>query len=56
MATKTLAQTLDSLTVAGELYERLPDNAVRCHACGHRCLIREERRGICKVRFIRITK
>lgn len=47
----TLAELLDSMTVEGELYERLPDGAVRCHACGHRCLIRPSRRGICKVRF-----
>lgn len=37
--------------MTGELYERLPDNAVRCFACGHRCVIREGRRGICQVRF-----
>ncbi len=48
---ESLEQLLDSLTVEGELYERLPDNAVRCYACGHHCLIREGRRGICKVRF-----
>ena len=47
----TLAQTLDQMTITGELYEQLPDNAVRCFACGHRCLIREGRRGICKVRY-----
>jgi pyruvate formate lyase activating enzyme len=46
-----LADVLDELTVEGELYEKLEDNAVRCYACGHRCLIREGRRGICKVRF-----
>lgn len=46
-----LAETLDQLTVEGELYENLADNALRCTACGHRCLIREGRRGICKVRF-----
>lgn len=39
------------MTTTGELYEKLPDDAVRCTACGHRCLIREGRRGICKVRF-----
>jgi pyruvate formate lyase activating enzyme len=39
------------MTVEGTLYERLPDNAVRCFACGHRCLIREGRRGICQARF-----
>jgi pyruvate formate lyase activating enzyme len=47
----TMANYLDHMTVEGELYERLPDGAVRCYACGHRCLIREGRRGICKVRF-----
>lgn len=47
----TLANVLDELTVEGTLYEKLPDNAVRCFACGHRCLIREGRRGICQVRF-----
>lgn len=47
----TLAEILDPMTVEGTLYERLPDNAVRCFACGHRCLIREGRRGICQARF-----
>ena len=49
----TLAEILDPMTVGGTLYERLPDNAVRCFACGHRCLIREGRRGICQARFNR---
>jgi pyruvate formate lyase activating enzyme len=48
-----LADLLDSMTVEGELYERLPNGDVRCFACGHRCLIRPDRRGICKVRFNR---
>lgn len=47
----TLAEVLDPLTVEGAVYERLPDKAVRCFACGHRCLIRERRRGICQARF-----
>jgi pyruvate formate lyase activating enzyme len=42
---------LDALTVEGEVYEKLPGGAVRCFACGHRCLIKEGRRGICKVRY-----
>ncbi|MFQ5881072.1 MAG: AmmeMemoRadiSam system radical SAM enzyme [Candidatus Methylomirabilales bacterium] len=46
-----LAQVLDRQTQEGELYERLPKDELRCYACGHRCLIREGRRGICKVRF-----
>lgn len=47
----TLAERLDVLTAEGELLQSLPDGAVRCHACGHRCLIRPGKRGICKVRF-----
>jgi pyruvate formate lyase activating enzyme len=47
----TLADVLDPMTVEGALYERLPDKAVRCFACGHRCLIRAGRRGICQARF-----
>ena len=47
----TLASVIDAMTEEGELYEALPDGSVRCFACGHRCLIREGRRGICKVRF-----
>ena len=46
-----LASYLDQMTAAGELTESLPDGALRCTACGHRCLIREGRRGVCQVRF-----
>ncbi len=52
----TLGDFLDQLTVEGELYEKLDDKAVRCYACGHRCLIREGRRGVCQVRFNRDGK
>ncbi|MGA2111841.1 MAG: AmmeMemoRadiSam system radical SAM enzyme [Anaerolineales bacterium] len=48
---KPLQEVLDSLTAEGTLVEKLPDGAVRCLACGHRCLIRPGRRGICQVRF-----
>ncbi|CDM64616.1 AmmeMemoRadiSam system radical SAM enzyme [Pyrinomonas methylaliphatogenes] len=49
----TLAEILDEMTAEGapELTERYPDGSLRCYACGHRCLIKEGRRGICKVRF-----
>lgn len=47
----SLETVLDNLTVAGELYEKLPDGSVRCYACAHRCLVREGKRGICQVRF-----
>src|SRR5512139_3505207 len=50
MAT-TIGETLDQLTVRGELYRKLDDNTIECYACGHRCKIREGKRGICQVRF-----
>ncbi len=48
---KPLSEYLDSMTADGELYEALPGDSLRCYACAHRCLIRNGRRGICKVRF-----
>jgi pyruvate formate lyase activating enzyme len=49
----SLAQVLDEMTAEGapELTEHLANNALHCFACGHRCLIKEGKRGICKVRF-----
>jgi pyruvate formate lyase activating enzyme len=49
----SLAEVLDEMTAEGapELTEHLADNSLRCFACGHRCLIKEGKRGICKVRF-----
>ena len=50
--TESLAEVLDRLTVEGQLYERsADDNRLRCVACGHRCLILDGHRGVCKVRF-----
>lgn len=46
-----ISDTLDRLTLEGELYEALPDERVRCHACAHSCLIARGKRGICQVRF-----
>ena len=46
-----LGTILDQLTSEGELYKVEDGNSVRCFACGHRCLIREGKRGICQVRF-----
>src|SRR5919108_469581 len=48
-----LAAVLDSMTTEGapELTEHLDAGALKCYACGHRCLIKEGKRGICKVRF-----
>jgi pyruvate formate lyase activating enzyme len=47
----SIGNLLDQLTVQGELYEKLEGGAVRCTACGHRCVIRDGKRGICQVRF-----
>ncbi len=47
----SLADVLDRHTRAGTLWRPEADGSVRCFACGHRCLIRPGRRGICKVRF-----
>jgi pyruvate formate lyase activating enzyme len=50
---KSLASVLDEMTIEGapQLTEHLPQKALKCYACGHRCLIKEDRRGICQVRF-----
>jgi pyruvate formate lyase activating enzyme len=55
-AVTTVADVLDGMTVEGELYHKLDKEAVRCFACGHRCLILKGRRGICRVRFNRAGK
>ncbi|MGB9179916.1 MAG: radical SAM protein [Pyrinomonadaceae bacterium] len=49
----SLADVLDELTAEGapELTEHFENKDLRCYACGHRCLIKEGRRGICKVRY-----
>ncbi len=52
MAT-AIGDLLDTLTMPGELYEKRSDHSVVCYACGHRCKIRDGRRGICQVRFNR---
>lgn len=36
---------------AGELIQREPNGDIRCFACGHRCLIKPGRDGVCRVRF-----
>ncbi len=51
MAGISLEQVLSRLAREGELYERLPGDRLRCHACGHRCLILPGQRGVCKVRW-----
>jgi len=52
VANPVQAYQLDQMTEIGTLVQAEGD-ALRCVACGHRCLIREGKRGICKVRFVR---
>jgi len=49
----SLQEQLDRLSVPGELVEVVDadEKKIRCVACGHRCLLKEGRRGICKVRY-----
>ena len=51
-----IANLLNSMTVEGQLFEKYENGTVRCLACGHRCLIKDGRRGICKVRYNREGK
>ncbi len=50
---ESLQAYLDARTEIGALVESLPNDRVRCLACGHRCLIPPGARGVCKVRFNR---
>jgi pyruvate formate lyase activating enzyme len=47
----TLAEVLARETREGELFEKLPDGRLRCHACGHCCPLPDGAVGVCKVRF-----
>lgn len=44
---------LDAYTAPADrlLVEKLPDKAVRCLACAHRCTLSPGQRGICRLRF-----
>ncbi len=52
----TLKELLSQHTKEGDIYEKMPDNWVRCFTCGHRCKIPPGRDGICRVRFNRDGK
>ena len=55
MAEQPLKDILSENTIpaAPELIRAEGEGAVRCLACGHRCLVKEGRAGVCKVRFNR---
>ena len=40
-----------SARAAEELIDRKADGAIQCFACGHRCLVKPGRDGVCRVRF-----
>src|SRR5687768_1951922 len=40
-----------SVPAADALVERRADGAVQCFACGHRCVVKPGRDGVCRVRF-----
>src|SRR6201988_934521 len=50
---KTLSDALHQYTApaAEALIERKGNNDIQCFACGHRCLIKPGRDGVCRVRF-----
>ena len=50
VANEALAEGLDRHTTVGSLW-KMEGDRIRCFACGHRCLIGEGLRGVCKVRF-----
>ncbi len=52
VANEVQAYVMDNHTKVGTLW-RAEGDRILCYACGHRCLIGEGRRGICKVRFNR---
>jgi len=49
----SLKQTLHRYSgpAAEELIQRREDGSIQCFACGHRCLIKPGRDGVCRVRF-----
>lgn len=54
MARETVLKNLlaeKTMEASGELSVAEAASSLRCLACGHRCLIRPDREGICKVRF-----
>jgi AmmeMemoRadiSam system radical SAM enzyme/AmmeMemoRadiSam system protein B/AmmeMemoRadiSam system protein A len=52
VANPTLAETIDRYTAIGDpALCRTEGEHIRCLACGHRCLIGDGLRGICKVRY-----
>ena len=52
-ATSLKTLLADNTLAADPVLVRTEGDAIRCLACGHRCLIRDGRDGVCRVRFNR---
>jgi len=50
------AEVLEKYVREGELWSPIEGQRIRCVACGHRCPISANQRGVCKVRFNRDGK
>ena len=46
----TLQNILAQYTRQGELWEKLDERRIQCHACGHECPIFEGQAGVVQVR------
>ena len=46
----TIENILAQYTREGDLWEKLDERRIRCHACAHECPILEGQCGVCKVR------
>jgi pyruvate formate lyase activating enzyme len=51
MVSPALAVELDVLASTASLFEARSDGRLECHACAHRCALRDGDRGLCRVRF-----
>jgi pyruvate formate lyase activating enzyme len=49
--TEGLNHVLQQYAREGILYEKLDHGGVRCFSCGHRCVVKEGKTGICLVRY-----
>lgn len=47
----TLGDVLREHSRESELHDALPDGSTRCYACGHECLVKPGRSGVCRVRY-----
>jgi pyruvate formate lyase activating enzyme len=47
----SLENVLDKMVTASDLAEMSADQTVSCLACAHRCKIKPDQRGVCKIRF-----